>query len=72
MNNISLVEQYEDKLRLLVEEMRDNGIREETIRFLLDQEARNSELKIIAKYDLADDTHSVPPLNTWTSYPPSA
>ena len=53
LDNAELIEKYIDELRQLVTRMHHDGIREEVIHFILDQAARDSETKIIAKGELS-------------------
>jgi len=55
MDDPQLIEKYIDELGQFVTRMRHDGIREEVIRFILDQAARDSEAKIIAKGELSQD-----------------
>jgi hypothetical protein len=52
MDTPELIEKYEDELEQFTTRMRHDGIREEVIHFILDQAARDSEMKIIAKAEL--------------------
>jgi DNA-binding transcriptional regulator YhcF (GntR family) len=53
MDDVTKIEKYEDELSQLIQRMRKDGIREEVIHFILDQAARDSETKIIAKGELS-------------------
>jgi len=53
MDNSELIERYKDELSQIIKRMQKDNIREEIIHFILDQEARNSEIRIIAKGELS-------------------
>jgi len=52
MDNPELTDKYVDELCQLTTQMRHDKVREELIHFILEQAARDSETKIIAKGEL--------------------
>jgi hypothetical protein len=55
MDDPELIDKYVGELGQFVTQMRHDRIREEIIHFILDRAARDSEMKIIAKGELAQD-----------------
>jgi hypothetical protein len=53
MDDTDLIEKFEHEVSCLISRMRADDIREEVIHFILDQAARDSEAKIIAKGELS-------------------